>query len=246
MLMQPVRLQLTVPLLFLIQRKLSHPERFSNAEKVHVALVDKISLPVILSSIDRQVNLRGDKKGKNRAAPPSPTTTSSPPSQEEEETNNTPADGISSLSPAPTPEGLIPSMELPTKPTPPRVSYDLPQGVEKGDCAIFYLGGESLGLNNLLMTSGGCSVRAPTYFQALRRLNNMFSILQVWSYNPKKRESRLESSKTNRMLMRRYAIVEKAKDADVIGILVGTLGVGTSALSHFSVDPPTYLLLIWV
>jgi diphthamide biosynthesis protein 2 len=29
------------------------------------------------------------------------------------------------------------------------------------------------------------------------------------------------------MLMRRYAIVEKAKDADVIGILVGTLGVCT-------------------
>lgn len=27
------------------------------------------------------------------------------------------------------------------------------------------------------------------------------------------------------MLMRRYAVVEKAKDADVIGILVGTLGV---------------------
>lgn len=27
--------------------------------------------------------------------------------------------------------------------------------------------------------------------------------------------------------MRRYAVVEKAKDADVIGILVGTLGVGT-------------------
>lgn len=25
--------------------------------------------------------------------------------------------------------------------------------------------------------------------------------------------------------MRRYAVVEKAKDADVIGILVGTLGV---------------------
>lgn len=31
------------------------------------------------------------------------------------------------------------------------------------------------------------------------------------------------------MLMRRYATVEKAKDADVIGILVGTLGVGASS-----------------
>lgn len=34
------------------------------------------------------------------------------------------------------------------------------------------------------------------------------------------------------MLMRRYAAVEKAKDADVVGILVGTLGVGTFALLH--------------
>lgn len=44
------------------------------------------------------------------------------------------------------------------------------------------------------------------------------------------RSCRLESARTNRMLMRRYALVEKAKDADVIGILVGTLGVGTFSL----------------
>lgn len=40
------------------------------------------------------------------------------------------------------------------------------------------------------------------------------------------------------MLMRRYALVEKAKDADVIGILVGTLGVGTFlSLIKFSLIP---------
>lgn len=66
--------------------------------------------------------------------------------------------------------------------------------------------------------------------------------MQVWSYDPSVQEARLESGKTNRMLMRRYAVVEKAKDADVIGILVGTLGVGElissiSALS--SSHPPT-------
>ena len=52
------------------------------------------------------------------------------------------------------------------------------------------------------------------------------ALMQVWSYDPATRSSRLESGRTNRMLMRRYATVEKAKDADVIGILVGTLGVG--------------------
>lgn len=36
--------------------------------------------------------------------------------------------------------------------------------------------------------------------------------------------------------MRRYAIVQKARDADVFGILVGTLGVGQFflSISHFT------------
>jgi len=36
--------------------------------------------------------------------------------------------------------------------------------------------------------------------------------------------------------MRRYAVVQKARDADVFGILVGTLGVG----------PSTQLLLLHI
>lgn len=36
-----------------------------------------------------------------------------------------------------------------------------------------------------------------------------------------------ESGRSNRLLMRRYALVQKVKDADVIGILVGTLGVSS-------------------
>lgn len=49
---------------------------------------------------------------------------------------------------------------------------------------------------------------------------------QVYSYNPVTKSSRLESERTNRLLMRRFAAVQKARDADVFGILVGTLGVG--------------------
>ena len=41
--------------------------------------------------------------------------------------------------------------------------------------------------------------------------------------------------KTNKLLMRRYTVVQKAHDADVFGILVGTLGVGS---------PPTYFMVI--
>ena len=50
--------------------------------------------------------------------------------------------------------------------------------------------------------------------------------MQVYSYDPRMRSSRLESARTNKLLMRRYAVVQKARDADVFGILVGTLGVG--------------------
>ncbi|KAJ7605240.1 putative diphthamide synthesis protein-domain-containing protein [Mycena polygramma] len=71
---------------------------------------------------------------------------------------------------------------------------------------IIYIGGESLGLTNLLITHSACS---------------------VYSYDPTTRSARLESFRTNRLLMRRYATVQKARDADVFGILVGTLGVAS-------------------
>jgi diphthamide biosynthesis protein 2 len=105
-----------------------------------------------MSRIDRQINL--DRKGKSPARP----SDDALPSGEEED--NTPADGVSELLPAPTPEGLVPSTELPTKPDPPTRRYELPEGVEIEDCAIWYLGGESLGLNNLLITHGKCPVRS--------------------------------------------------------------------------------------
>ncbi|EJF62071.1 diphthamide biosynthesis protein [Dichomitus squalens LYAD-421 SS1] len=70
--------------------------------------------------------------------------------------------------------------------------------------AILYIGGESLTLTNLLLTHAS---------------------YEVYAYDPKTRTARLESGRTNKLLMRRYVAVQKARDADVIGILVGTLGV---------------------
>jgi len=75
---------------------------------------------------------------------------------------------------------------------------------EDQDPVVFYVGGESLTLTNVLMTHG-----------------------EVYSYDPKSKTARLESARTNRLLMRRYAVVQKARDADVFGILVGTLGVAS-------------------
>ncbi|KAI0084566.1 diphthamide biosynthesis protein [Irpex rosettiformis] len=71
---------------------------------------------------------------------------------------------------------------------------------------ILFVGSESLTLTNLLMTNAHC---------------------QVYSYDPKAKTAKLESVRSNRLLMRRYAVVQRARDADVFGILVGTLGVAS-------------------
>ncbi|KWU43212.1 diphthamide biosynthesis protein [Rhodotorula sp. JG-1b] len=153
------------------------------------------SIPVVLSHLDKRANLRshargGDSTTVERADPDSDI--------------SRPSDAAAHSEPLGFDlEPLVP--EPPTTVPRSSVRYDLPPGVDcVDDCALVWIGGESLALNNVLLTHGRC---------------------RVWSYDPATRSSRLESGRTNRMLMRRYATVEKAKDADVIGILVGTLGV---------------------
>ncbi|KAF8585866.1 diphthamide biosynthesis protein [Ramaria rubella] len=93
--------------------------------------------------------------------------------------------------------------------------YTLPPDISVSSCIIVYVGPESLGLTNLLMTH---------------------PVNVVISYDPTLQPptARIESARTNRLLMRRYAVVQQARDADVIGILVGTLGVASylPLLSH--------------
>jgi diphthamide biosynthesis enzyme Dph1/Dph2-like protein len=67
------------------------------------------------------------------------------------------------------------------------------------------------------------------------RHHNFSIYLKVYGYDPTTRQATLQSAKTNKLLMRRYAVVQKARDADVFGILVGTLGVGS---------PPSCFLVI--
>ncbi|KAG0049381.1 Diphthamide biosynthesis protein 2 [Gryganskiella cystojenkinii] len=85
-------------------------------------------------------------------------------------------------------------------------TYDLPEGDQIADYTLFYIGDESPTLSNIMMTHSKCD---------------------VYSYNPETKSGRLESAQVNRALMRRYFLVQKAKDADVIGIAVGTLGVAS-------------------
>lgn len=85
--------------------------------------------------------------------------------------------------------------------------YTLPSGKTLAeDVCILYIGPESLTLTDLLLSH---------------------SSTPVISYDPTADVAKLESSRTNKLLMKRYGVVQKARDADVIGIVVGTLGVSS-------------------
>lgn len=69
---------------------------------------------------------------------------------------------------------------------------------------MFYIGREGLTLLNFVITWNCCT----------------FS-----SFDPATSTGRVETINVNKTLMKRYYAVERAKDASVVGILVGTLGV---------------------
>ncbi|XP_026518760.1 2-(3-amino-3-carboxypropyl)histidine synthase subunit 2, partial [Terrapene carolina triunguis] len=81
------------------------------------------------------------------------------------------------------------------------------------DYAVFYVGAEGLALTNFMLSWNRCP----------------FS-----SFDPATGCGRHESLDANRALLRRLYLVERARDARVVGILVGTLGVAgyLSVLEH--------------
>ncbi|RMX51186.1 hypothetical protein pdam_00004083 [Pocillopora damicornis] len=82
--------------------------------------------------------------------------------------------------------------------------FSLPADTQLEDFAVFYIGGESLCLQNLMMTYNKC---------------------QFYSYDPCTNIGRKETLNVNKALMKRYYMIQRAKDAQVVGIVVGTLGV---------------------
>ncbi|XP_041824486.1 2-(3-amino-3-carboxypropyl)histidine synthase subunit 2 isoform X2 [Melanotaenia boesemani] len=80
----------------------------------------------------------------------------------------------------------------------------LKAGLSVVDYRMFYVGQEGATLRNFMITWNRC----------------MFC-----SYDPVSMTARTESVIINRALMKRYYAIERAKDAAVVGILVGTLGV---------------------
>ncbi|XP_035981209.1 2-(3-amino-3-carboxypropyl)histidine synthase subunit 2-like [Fundulus heteroclitus] len=82
--------------------------------------------------------------------------------------------------------------------------FSLKSGSSLTDYRIFYVGREGATLRNFMMTWNRCS---------------------FCSFDPVSATGRVESVNVNRALMKRYYAIERAKDAGVVGVLVGTLGV---------------------
>lgn len=82
--------------------------------------------------------------------------------------------------------------------------FSLKSGLSVTDYSMFYVGQEGVTLRNFMMTWNRCS---------------------FCSFDPVTAAGRAESVNINRTLMKRYYAIERAKDANVVGILVGTLGV---------------------
>ncbi|CAO3599241.1 unnamed protein product [Absidia cylindrospora] len=85
-------------------------------------------------------------------------------------------------------------------------TYTLPKEINLDQCVIFFIGHEGLTLTNIMMVHHQC---------------------QVFTYDPELKQGRQETVSVNKMLMKRYFMVQKAKDANTIGIVVGTLGVAS-------------------
>ncbi|ESQ38557.1 hypothetical protein EUTSA_v10028620mg [Eutrema salsugineum] len=84
------------------------------------------------------------------------------------------------------------------------LTWDLPQGNKIEDYLLFWIGSDSSAFANVVLTFNGCD---------------------VVRYDAEEDSLETEFTQQRKILKRRYYLVEKAKDANIIGILVGTLGV---------------------
>ncbi|KAI7744071.1 hypothetical protein M8C21_023906 [Ambrosia artemisiifolia] len=82
--------------------------------------------------------------------------------------------------------------------------WSLQQGLSMENYSLFWIGPDNSAFANVVLTFNGCEI---VRFDAME--NQLLT----------------DTSQQRRILKRRYYLVEKAKDAGIVGILVGTLGV---------------------
>ncbi|GAB2300274.1 hypothetical protein Dimus_034309 [Dionaea muscipula] len=84
------------------------------------------------------------------------------------------------------------------------LSWSLPVGHKLEDFLLFWIGADNAAFTNVVLRFNTC---------------------QIIRYDAAKNYIGTDLSQQRRILKRRYFLVEKAKDANMVGVLVGTLGV---------------------
>ncbi|KAL4297005.1 hypothetical protein GQ457_12G007650 [Hibiscus cannabinus] len=84
------------------------------------------------------------------------------------------------------------------------LTWDLPEGQRMEDYLLLWIGPENSAFSNAVLTFNGC---------------------EIVRYDATEDQLVTDVSQQKRILKRRYYLVERAKDANMVGILVGTLGV---------------------
>lgn len=105
------------------------------------------------------------------------------------------------------------------------------------ESAFVYIGRECPALTNIILNFARTPVRRPRVDLLL--FPGLFVLLvfllmcslpsarvQMFTCDPRSGALRREEARVNRTLARRYYLMEKAKNAAIVGIVVGTLGVG--------------------
>lgn len=84
------------------------------------------------------------------------------------------------------------------------LSWSVPEGSRIEDYTLFWIGSDNSAFANVVLTFNGC---------------------EIVRYDATENQIITDFTQQRRILKRRYYLVEKAKDASIVGILVGTLGV---------------------
>ncbi|XP_039062162.1 2-(3-amino-3-carboxypropyl)histidine synthase subunit 2-like [Hibiscus syriacus] len=84
------------------------------------------------------------------------------------------------------------------------LTWDLPEGQKMEDYLLLWIGPDNSAFSNVVLTFNGC---------------------EIVRYDTAGDQLLTDVSQQKRILKRRYYLVERAKDANMVGILVGTLGV---------------------
>ncbi|XP_019462175.1 PREDICTED: diphthamide biosynthesis protein 2 [Lupinus angustifolius] len=84
------------------------------------------------------------------------------------------------------------------------LTWKLPEGQSMEDYSLFWIGHDNSAFANIVLTFNAC---------------------EIVRYDAPENQMMTDLSQQRRILKRRYYLVERAKDANIVGILVGTLGV---------------------